>query len=90
MAVNIKNNDVENLLNELALMTGESKTETVRQALIERRRRLALQNNVRQPKIRLLTFLEEEVWPQIPADQQGIRLAKADEEAILGYGEDGV
>jgi antitoxin VapB len=90
MAVNIKNNDVENLLNELALMTGESKTETVRQALIERRCRLALQNNVRQPKIRLLTFLEEEVWPQIPADQQGIRLAKADEEAILGYGEDGV
>jgi antitoxin VapB len=90
MAVNIKNNDVENLLNELALLTGESKTETVRQALLERRRRLTAQTTVRQPEIRLLTFLEEEVWPQIPAEQLGVRLTKAEEEAILGYGEDGV
>jgi antitoxin VapB len=90
MAVNIKNNEVENLLNELALLTGESKTETVRQALLERRRRLTAPTNVRQPKIRLLTFLEEEVWPQIPAEQLGVRLTKAEEEAILGYGENGV
>jgi antitoxin VapB len=90
MAVNIKNSDVENLLNELALITGESKTETVRQALLERRRRLTFQTNIRQPEIRLLAFLEDEVWPQIPVEQQGIRLTKAEEEVILGYGEDGV
>ena len=90
MAVNIKNSDVENLLNELALITGESKTETVRQALLERRRRLTFQTNIRQPEIRLLAFLEDEVWPHIPVEQQGIRLTKAEEEVILGYGEDGV
>jgi len=90
MAVNIKNSDVENLLNELALITGESKTETVRQALLERRRRLTFQTNIRQPEIRLLAFLEDEVWPQIPVEQQGVRLTKAEEEVILGYGEDGV
>ena len=58
--------------------------------MIERRRRLAFQTNIRQPEIRLLTFLEDEVWPQIPVEQQDVRLTKAEEEVILGYGEDGV
>jgi len=39
---------------------------------------------------RLLSFLEEEVWPQIPADQLGECLSRAEREAILGYGPQGV
>lgn len=42
MAVNIKNKDVENLLNEVVQLTGESKTEAIRKVLEERRKRLAL------------------------------------------------
>jgi antitoxin VapB len=39
---------------------------------------------------RILAFLEEEVWPQIPASVLGTQLSKEEEEAILGYGEQGV
>jgi antitoxin VapB len=90
MALNIKNQDVESLLNELVQLTGESKTEAVRKALAERRQSLTLHFGMSQPKTRLLTFLQEEIWPQIPADQRGRRLSKPEVEAILGYGVDGV
>ncbi len=42
MALNIKNPYVESLLAEVALITGESKTEAVRKALEERRQRCFL------------------------------------------------
>lgn len=89
MAVNIKNQDVENLLNEVVSLTGESKTEAIRKALEERRRRLALHFANPDKQQRLITLLEEEIWPQIPAEQLGVRLSKEEEEAILGYGEAG-
>ena len=87
MALNIKNSDVENMLNEMVQLTGESKTEAVRKALAERQQRLVLRFAARQQEIRLRTFLQDEVWPQIPEELRGIRLTKAEEEAILGYGE---
>ena len=90
MALNIKNTDVEKLLDELIQATGESKTEAVRKALAERQQRLALRFSTPQPEIRLLNFLQDEVWPQIPAELRGTRLTKVEEEAILGYGELGV
>ncbi len=90
MALNIKNQEVEKLLDELVQLTGESKTEAVRKALAERRQHLALRYNVRQPEVRLLSFLHDEIWPQIPDAQRGMRLTKAEEEAILDYGEYGV
>ena len=91
MALNIKNPDIERLLDELVQLTGESKTEAVRKALEERRQRLALQMPIQQDETdRTLAFLEEEVWPQIPASVLGTRLSKEEEEAILGYGEHGV
>ncbi|HEX6903937.1 MAG TPA: type II toxin-antitoxin system VapB family antitoxin [Thermoanaerobaculia bacterium] len=43
MALSIKSPEVEKLVEALAAMTGESKTETVRRALEERRERLRLQ-----------------------------------------------
>ncbi|MEZ4595023.1 MAG: type II toxin-antitoxin system VapB family antitoxin [Chloroflexota bacterium] len=90
MAVNIKNLDVENLLNEVVNLTGETKTEAIRKALEERRTRLSLRFANPDKRQRLFALLEEEIWPQIPADQLGKRLSKEEEEALLGYGEFGV
>jgi antitoxin VapB len=42
MALNLENPDVERLVDEVAALTGESKTEAVRRALSERKQRLAL------------------------------------------------
>ncbi len=90
MALNIKNQDVEKILDQLVQATGETKTEAVRKALAERQQRLALQFSSYQPEIRLLTFMQDEIWPQIPAELRGTRLTRSEEEAILGYGEQGV
>lgn len=89
MALNIKNQDVESLLNELVQLTGESKTEAVRKALAERRQSLALHYGAVNLETRLRAFLQEEIWPQIPPHQRGRRLTQDEEEAILGYGEHG-
>lgn len=89
MALNIKNTEVERLVADVARMTGESKTEAVRRALIERRQRLAYRVRADRGE-RATAFLEREVWPQIPAAQLGLRLTSAEEDDILGYGADGV
>jgi hypothetical protein len=34
---------------------------------------------------KLIEFLENEIWLQIPSSQLGIRLSKAEEEEILGF-----
>jgi len=90
MAVNIKNQDVEALLDSVVKMTGESKTEAVRKALEERQQRLALHSLTSRDQNRLSTFLEEEIWPQIPKELLGKTLSKAEEEEILGLGELGI
>ena len=89
MAVNIKNERVERLINEVAALTGESKTEAVRKALEERRDRLARAPLDATPAVRVRRVLEREVWPSIPARELGRRLTKAEEEAILGFGAKG-
>lgn len=88
MSLNIKNTDVETLVNEIVKITGESKTEAIRKALDERRQRLGLHVNQSHHKTHLLAFLQEEIWPHIPEPLRGTQLSKAEEEAILGYGED--
>jgi antitoxin VapB len=90
MPVSIKNDQVERLLDEVVRMTGESKTEAVRRALEERRQRLVLQVGAQTDLARLFVLLEDEIWPQIPAELFGTRLSKQQEEEILGYGEAGV
>lgn len=90
MPLNIKNTEVEKLLDDVVHITGETKTEAVRKALVERRQRLVLGGVIRDDESRLLNFLRDEVWPTIPEDVRGKRLTKGEEEAILGYGEAGV
>jgi antitoxin VapB len=89
MPLNIKNAEVERLAAELARMTGESKTETIRRALDERRRRLKRVSPDNR-RARVLRFLEKKVWPALPASQIGRRLSRAEEDEILGYGPGGV
>lgn len=88
MALNIKNDDVERLVEEVVDITGETKTEAVRRALEERRARLGggVHRSKRQ---RWIDFLEHDVWPTIPAAELGRQLTKEEIEAILGYGESG-
>jgi len=90
MALNIKNAEVERLAEEISRLTGENKTEAVRRALEERRGRLAFRIADNNRAARLRSFLELEVWAVVPKEQLGRRLSKAEEEAILGYGELGV
>lgn len=90
MALNIKNLEVERLASELAAATGESKTEAIRQALLERKARLRYRVDESARRDRIRRFLEEEVWSRIPEDQLGRPPGKEEREAILGYGEEGV
>jgi len=89
MALNIKNAVVERLAAEVARLTGESKTEAIRRALEERRRRLK-QVSPDDRRKRVLRHLEKNVWPTLPKEELGRRLTRSEEDAILGYGPDGV
>ncbi len=89
MALHIEDQAVEELVEAIVQLTGETVTEVVRQALAERRQRLAPISSVPSARRRLQLFLEEEVWPQIPAQQLGMPLTEDEETAILGYDEMG-
>ena len=90
MALNIKNPEVERLATEASRLTGESKTESIRKALEERVARLRLRVVKRDREASLLRYLEREVWPRVPRRALGRKLTRREEEAILGFGKDGV
>ena len=89
MALNLKNAEVERLAAEVARLTGESKTEAIRRALEERRRRLK-GVSVDRRRARVMRLLEKKVWPAVPESERGRRLTRAEEDDILGYGPGGV
>jgi len=89
MAMNIKSPTVERLAEEVARMTGESKTEAIRKALEDRKRRLKPAPR-RDRRASVLAFLKNEVWVGMPKEQFGRSLTRAEEDAILGYGPEGV
>ena len=89
MALNLKNADVERLAAEVARLTGESKTEAIRKALEERRRRLKRPTTA-QRRDKVLRHLRTRIWPTVPKKQLGRRLSRQEEDAILGYGPEGV
>lgn len=89
MALNIKNASVERLASELALLTGETKTEAIRKALEDRKRRL-IATPVADRRAALLSFLKKRIWTGVPRKEKGRVLSRAEEDAILGYGPEGV
>jgi antitoxin VapB len=90
MALNIKNPEVEALAAELGDLTGESKTEAIRRALLERRARVRLRVSESGRDARIHRFLKREVWSRVPEDQRGAAPSKDEREEILGYGRGGV
>jgi antitoxin VapB len=85
MPLNIKNTEAERLAAEVSRLTGESKTEAIRRALEERRRRLT-SGSTDGRRARVVHFLEKQVWSVIPNAELGRRLSRTEEDAILGYG----
>ncbi|HEY7962097.1 MAG TPA: type II toxin-antitoxin system VapB family antitoxin [Solirubrobacteraceae bacterium] len=90
MALNIKDSETVRLADEVAVLAGESKTRAVKVALEERRRRLARGVTEGSRAQRLSDLLEREIWPQVPPEQLGHAPTRAEREAILGYGPEGV
>jgi antitoxin VapB len=86
--LNLKNPEVIRLATEVAALANETKTEAIRRALEERRARLRAR---RGPNARtgLIEFLEQSVWPLMPAGQMGRGLGREEEDRILGYGPEG-
>ncbi len=90
VALNIKNAEVERLAEDVARLTGESKTEAIRRALLDRRERLSVHRGNLDKHERLLRLLQTRIWPEIPKNIRGRRLSKKERERILGYGPEGV
>jgi antitoxin VapB len=90
VALNIKNDEVERLIEEVVRLSGDTKTAAVKRALAERRERLVLRVANTDRGARLRRFLQREAWPRVPAGELGRRLTREEEEAILGYGDEGV
>ena len=90
MALTIKNPDVERLAAEVARLTGETKTQAVRVALQERRSRLAIGVDRDARRAELLRFMQEEIWVHVPPELRGQPHDAARDDAILGYGPDGL
>jgi antitoxin VapB len=88
MALNIKNAEVEQLAEELARLSGTSKTEAIRQALLERKERVAALAPAGSREARLREFLELRIWPAIPPEARR-KWSREEEDALLGYGEFG-
>jgi len=78
---------VEALAEELAQLAGTSKTEAIRQALLEQKGRLLLIRG-RDPKLSAMRFLEDRVWPKLPPGASR-PLTRKQEEKVLGYGPHG-
>lgn len=90
MALNIKDAETERLASEIAALTGESKTGAVRKALSERKQRLLLARTGTARGDRMVSVLEQRLWPRLPTGVRGSELSKEQEEAILGFGAKGV
>ena len=81
MPISIKNDETEKLAREVAELTGESITEGIRVALMERRDRLS--QDTREKRLaRLLAIAER--CASLP------RLSDRSEDDILGYDENGI
>lgn len=91
MALNLKNREVETLASEVARMAGETKTEAIRRALLERKARLQLAGGRSGNKESLRDFLARSVWPHVLPEARGKPpITREEEDDILGYGPEGV
>ena len=84
MALNLKSLEVERLAQEVANLTGSTKTEAIRQALLEKKQRPEATLE-RDPKLSAIRFLEDRVWPFL-SPSANRSLTREEKDQILGYG----
>ncbi len=80
MGLNIKNPEVEKLAAEVAAITGESKTEAIRQALLKRKEHLTAHQTNRMDGVR--EWLARDVWPHVKPEFRNKPMTKADWDAL--------
>lgn len=80
MGLNIKNLEVERLAAEVAAMTGETKTEAIRKALMERKELLSVPRRQRMDGVQ--EWLARDVWPFVKPEFVGNPMTKADWDAL--------
>ena len=89
MALNLKNPEVDALATEVAMLAKESKTEAVRQSLLERKARLIALSVPHKRSERAASILRE-FRASLSDAARGTRLSRAEEDDILGFGPGGV
>jgi antitoxin VapB len=82
MALNIKNAEVERLATEIARATGETKTEAIRKALVDRQKQLDLPTLEERVKA-FMESMERDVWSKLPPDVRGKRIPKEEYDALF-------
>ena len=89
MGLNVEDTDVERLACEVAALAHETMTEAIRRALLERRARLQSRAGKPGGRKSLREYLEQNVWPLMPARELGRAMSREEEDRILGYGPKG-
>ena len=91
MDFHIEDTETEKLAAEVAEMTGGTKTEAVREALREKKERLAMRSEDQAERRQgLREYLKTEVWPYIPGELLDRKPRSKEEiEEILGFGPEG-
>jgi antitoxin VapB len=84
MALTVKNPEVERLVNEVSRIAGETKTEAVRRALVDRRLRLVQRGGLLDRRTRIMEFLESELWPLLPPSEKGQAMTDIEIDVLLG------
>ena len=87
MALSIKNREVERLAEELAEVTGETKTGAIRRALEDRRQRLAARVLPMRRRELVMRTPQREVWESVPPEMLDRPRDRVLEDSVLGYDE---
>ena len=73
----------------MADLAHEIKTEAIRRALVERLARLQARAGKPGGRKSLREYLEQNVWPMMPAAELGRVMSRDEEDQTLGYGPEG-
>ena len=82
MALTINDPEIESLLEQITQITGESPEKALLVSIEERKSRLV---TVMKQSQSFHSFLENEIWSQIPPELLGTKLTKEEEANIFGY-----
>ena len=90
MALNIKDSETIHLADELAALTGETKTRAVKTALEERETAACARPLAQRARAASGRSTRREIWPQVPLEVLGKAISREQARTMLGYGPEGV